>query len=183
LAKSGGQFPVAAVVYEDIIPGDGVYEIYCFRDGVTVEVEGVPHRGTTPMTPEQIAASIDGKVKRVFTYARIASTSPKMWIDAGGSADVLKDGKPTENGWPRSARRYPGRVEVGPQRAHHRLGEGEHQGDHPRASASDCLVKLSPCHSLSFVTMPLALAIRGRPWLGLALPEVRVVVKSEAVAL
>jgi hypothetical protein len=96
LAQSGGQFPVAGVVYEDIIPADGVDEIYCFRDGVTVEVEGVPHRGTAPMTPEQVTASIDGTIKRVFTYARIASTSPKMWIDAGGSSDVLKEGKPTE---------------------------------------------------------------------------------------
>jgi hypothetical protein len=35
-------------------------------------------------------------VKRVFTFARIQSTSPKMWVDSGGSPDVLKDGKPTE---------------------------------------------------------------------------------------
>jgi hypothetical protein len=104
LSQSGGQFPVAGVVYEDIIPADGVHEIYCFRDGVTVEVEGVPHRGTAPMTPEQLAASIDGKVRRVFTYARIASTSPKMWIDAGGSKDVLKDGKPSEK-WMSEIRR------------------------------------------------------------------------------
>ena len=49
LGQSGGQFPVAGVVYEDIIPADGVNEIYCFRDGVTVSVEGVPHRGTAPI--------------------------------------------------------------------------------------------------------------------------------------
>jgi len=95
IGQSGGQFPVAGVVYEDIIPADGVNEIYCFRDGVTVEIEGVPHRGTAPMTPQQIEASIGGKVKRVFTYARIASTSPRMWIDAGHAKDVLgEDGKP-----------------------------------------------------------------------------------------
>jgi hypothetical protein len=96
LYQSAGQFPVAGVVYEDIHPEDGKKEIYCFRDGVTVAVEGVPDRGTAPMTPKQIAASIDGRVTRVGTYARIASTSPKMWIDAGGSSGVLKDGKPTE---------------------------------------------------------------------------------------
>lgn len=96
IGQSGGQFPVAGVVYEDIIPADGVNEIYCFRDGVTVEIEGVPHRGTAPLTPQQVEASIGGKVKRVFTYARIASTSPKMWIDAGHAKDVLgEDGKPT----------------------------------------------------------------------------------------
>lgn len=97
IGQSGGQFPVAGVVYEDIIPADGVNEVYCFRDGVTVEVEGVKHRGTTPLTKEEIEASINGKVKRVFTYARVQSTSPKMWIDAGGSADILgSDGKPTD---------------------------------------------------------------------------------------
>jgi hypothetical protein len=97
IAQSGGQFPVAGVVYEDIIPADGVHEVYCFRDGVTVEVEGVKHRGTAPLTAAEIDASINGKVKRVFTYARIQSTSPKMWIDAGGSSDVLgPDGKPTD---------------------------------------------------------------------------------------
>lgn len=95
LGQSGGQFPVAGVVYEDILPADGKNEIFCFRDGVTVAIEGVPHRGTDPMTPEQVEASITGKVTRVYTYARIASTSPKMWIDAGGSPDVFKNGKPT----------------------------------------------------------------------------------------
>jgi hypothetical protein len=103
LNQSGGQFPVAGVVYEDILPPDGKNEIYCFRDGVTVAVEGVPHRGTAPMTPQQIAASIDGKVARVFTYARIGGTSPKMWIDAGGSPEVLKDGKPSDR-WPLAIR-------------------------------------------------------------------------------
>jgi len=95
LSQSGGQFPVAGVVYEDIIPEDGVNEIYCFRDGVTVSIEGVPHRGTAPLTPDQIEKSISGKVVRIFTYARIASTAPQQWIDAGGPADILKDGKPT----------------------------------------------------------------------------------------
>jgi hypothetical protein len=104
IGQSGGQFPVGGVVYEDILPADGKNEIYCFRDGVTVAVEGVPHRGIEPMTPAQVAASIDGKVTRVYTYARIASTSPKMWIDMGGPADVMKDGKPTEK-WMTEIRR------------------------------------------------------------------------------
>lgn len=96
LEQSGGQFPVAGVVYEDIIPADGVYEIYCFRDGVTVKIDGVPHRGTKPMTPAQTAASINGPVTRVFNYGRIASTSPEMWIAAGGSPDVMNAAEPTK---------------------------------------------------------------------------------------
>lgn len=96
LGQSGGQFPVAGVVYEDILPADGVNEIFCFRDGVTVSIEGVPHRGTAPLTPDQVEKSISGSVKRVFTYARIASTSPPQWIDSGGPAEIIKDGKPTD---------------------------------------------------------------------------------------
>ena len=96
LAQSGGQFPVAGVVYEDILPEDGRNETYCFRDGVTVEVEGVEHRSTRPLTPPEVEASISGKVTRVFTYARIQSTSPKQWIDAGGSPGVMHDGRSTE---------------------------------------------------------------------------------------
>ncbi len=99
IEQSGGQFPIAGVVYEDILPEDGKFEIYCFRDGVTVEIEGVPHRGTEPMTPEQIEASISGRIKRVFTYARIQSTTPQQFIDAGGPLDILKDNKPTLR-WP-----------------------------------------------------------------------------------
>jgi len=98
IGQSGGEFPVAGVVYEDILPEDGKNEIYCFRDGVTVSVEGVPHRGIEPMTKEQLAASIEGKVTRVYTYARICSTSPLMWIEAGGSKDVW-DGKKATEAW------------------------------------------------------------------------------------
>lgn len=97
IAQSGGQFPVAGVVYEDILPADGVNETFCFRDGVTVAVEGVEHRGTQPLTNAEIEASMRGKVTRVYQFARIASTSPQMWIDAGGAKDVLgDDGKPTQ---------------------------------------------------------------------------------------
>ena len=95
IEQSGGQFPIAGVVYEDILPADGKFEIYCFREGVTVMVDGVPHRGTDPMTASQIEQSISGKVTRVFTYARIQSTTPQQFIDAGGSPEILKDGKPT----------------------------------------------------------------------------------------
>ncbi len=96
LGQSGGQFPVAGVVYEDIIPADGRNEVYCFRDGVTVEVEGVEHRTTRPLTPAEIEASMSGKIRRVFNYARIQGTAPKQFIAAGGPAEILKDGKPTQ---------------------------------------------------------------------------------------
>lgn len=91
LGQSGGQFPVAGVVYEDIIPADGLMEIYCFRNGVTVKIEGVPHRGTDPMTPEQVQASLTGNVTKVFTYGRVQSTTPGQYTRAGGTLDVGTD--------------------------------------------------------------------------------------------
>jgi hypothetical protein len=103
LSQSGGQFPVAGVVYEDILPADGKYELYCFRDGVTVSLEGVPHRSTTPLTPEQIQLSLTAPITRVFTYARIQSTSPAQFIAIGGPPDILKDGRPTLR-WPDAIR-------------------------------------------------------------------------------
>jgi len=95
LSQSGGQFPVAGMVYEDILPHDGKYELYCFRDGVTVRIDGIPQTSTDPLTGEQIETTINGKVARVYTYARIQSTSPAQWIAAGGAADVMENGKPT----------------------------------------------------------------------------------------
>lgn len=96
LAQSGGQFPVRGIVYEDILPADGKNEIFCFRDGVTVAIEGVPQRGTEPLTDVQRKASLEGAATRVYRFARIQSTSPEMWIAAGGPKDVLgPDGKPT----------------------------------------------------------------------------------------
>lgn len=100
IGQSGGQFPVAGVVYEDILPEDGVNEAYCFRDGVTVAVEGVKHRGVDPLSPAEIEASISGKVTRVFKYARIQSTTPEQYIAIGGAKHVLgADGKPSMQ-WP-----------------------------------------------------------------------------------
>lgn len=88
LSQSGGQFPVTGVVYEDILPADGLYETYCFRDGVTVVVEGVPHRGTAPLDAAQTSASLWGKVTKVYRYARIQGSSPGEYRAAGGPVDV-----------------------------------------------------------------------------------------------
>lgn len=87
IGQSGGQFPVAGVVYEDM-EGDGYMKAYCFRDGVTVRVQGVQHRTTAPLTADEIHASLHAPVEQVYTYARIASTSPNDYRAAGGTADV-----------------------------------------------------------------------------------------------
>jgi hypothetical protein len=88
IGQSGGQYPVAGVVYEDIIPADGKFEIYCFRNGVTAAIDGVPHRGTEPLTPAQVEASLYGRVTSVYRYARIQSTSPEEYTANGGRRAV-----------------------------------------------------------------------------------------------
>ena len=94
LGQSGGQFPVAGVVYEDIIPADGTYEAYCFRNGVTVKIEGLEHRTTATLNAEQIQRSLHGKVAHVFRYGRIQSTTPGQYKRNGGALEVGTDESP-----------------------------------------------------------------------------------------
>ncbi|MGB8507185.1 MAG: hypothetical protein WCD76_02170, partial [Pyrinomonadaceae bacterium] len=88
IGQSGGQFPVAGIVYEDILPEDGVNEIYCFRDGVTARVGGVPHRGTAQPTAEQINLCLNGEVQSSFVFARIQGTTREEYRANGGTLDV-----------------------------------------------------------------------------------------------
>ena len=87
ISQSGGQFPIAGIVYEDM-EGDGYFDAFCFRNGVTVRVAGVQHRTTATLTAAQLEASLSGPIERVYTYARIASTTPAQYRDNGGTIDV-----------------------------------------------------------------------------------------------
>lgn len=88
IGQSGGQFPVAGIVFEDILPADGVQEIYCFRDGVTVRVEGVRHRGTGAPTAAELESALGGRVTSSFRYARLQSTTREQYRANGGTVDV-----------------------------------------------------------------------------------------------
>ena len=103
LGQSGGQFPVAGVVYEDIIPADGTYEAYCFRNGVTVKIEGFEHRTTATLTANEISRSLHGKVVHVFRYGRIQSTTPGQYKRNGGTLEVGTDPAPGPL-WPEAIR-------------------------------------------------------------------------------
>ena len=81
---------MAGIVYEDM-DGSGVHKIYCFRNGVTVQIEGIPHAGGDVPTPEQLDLSLTGTVTRVRRYARIQSTSPSEYRENGGTVDVGTD--------------------------------------------------------------------------------------------
>jgi len=89
IGQSGAQFPVAGIVFEDILPEDGREEVYAFRNGVTVRVAGVTHRGTQQPTPDQIEKSLNGQVTSTFQFARIQSTTRDQYRANGGDRPVL----------------------------------------------------------------------------------------------
>ncbi len=91
MGQSGGQFPVRGIVYEDILPENGIHEIYCFRDGVTVKINGVEHRSEKQPTPAEIEKSLNAPLSDVTwvgKYARIQSTTREQYKAAGGTEDV-----------------------------------------------------------------------------------------------
>lgn len=92
---SGFQFPVSGVVYEDIIPRDGVFEAYCFRDGVTVLVDGFKHLETKPLSAEENETCISGKLRSALKFARIHSGTREEYVKSGGKLNV---GDSSKNG-------------------------------------------------------------------------------------
>jgi hypothetical protein len=95
ISQSGGQFPIRGIVYEDILPANGIYEIYCFMDGVTVKINGVDHRSEKQPTPAQMAKALNAgpaDVSWVGAYARIQSTTREDYRKAGGKEDTAGAG-------------------------------------------------------------------------------------------
>ena len=87
VAESGAQFPVAGIVLEDM-DGDGVQNLFVFRDGVTSRVEGVTNGSKAPVTPELVRQSMTGGIVGVGRFARIASTTREQYRANGGTVDV-----------------------------------------------------------------------------------------------
>jgi endoglucanase len=99
--QSGGQFPVAGLVFEDLLPTDkhdGIHEMYPFRDGVTVRVDGVRNQSTMQPTAKQIDAALVGEVKGSGIYARVQGTTREEYKNNGGTADV-GDSKQRKLSW------------------------------------------------------------------------------------
>ena len=91
ISQSGAQFPVRGVVYEDIRPANGINEVYCFVDGVTVKVKGVEHRSEKQPSPEQMQKALHAVVADVTwvgKYVRLQSTTREDYRAAGGKEDV-----------------------------------------------------------------------------------------------
>ena len=91
IAQSGAQFPIRGVVYEDILPANGINEVYCFVDGVTVKINGVDHRSEKQPSPEQMQRALNAVVADVTwvgKYARLQSTTLEEYQKAGGKEAV-----------------------------------------------------------------------------------------------
>ena len=91
ISQSGAQFPVRGIVYEDIFPANGIYEVYCFMDGVTVKINGVDHRSEKQPSPEQMKTALNAVVADVTwvgKYARLQSTTREEYRKAGAKEDV-----------------------------------------------------------------------------------------------
>lgn len=91
ISQSGAQFPVRGIVYEDILPANGINEVYCFMDGVTVKINGVDHRSEKQPSPEQMAKALNASaadVTWVGVYARIQSTTREEYRKAGGKENT-----------------------------------------------------------------------------------------------
>ncbi len=95
LYQSSAQFPVAGIVLEDIRPTDKRFEMYCFRDGVRVDVEGFETRSMDRPNDGHVRACLDGELIRPTSFARIAGTTPGEYRAAGGQEAVGIDGAPT----------------------------------------------------------------------------------------
>ncbi len=99
ISQSGGQFPVAGIVYENM-SGRG-NAIYVFRDGVTCAIAGVTNGTRRQATPAEQAASLNPQttIIRAGIYARVSSTEREQYRAAGGT-------RPTDHlVWPITVRK------------------------------------------------------------------------------
>jgi hypothetical protein len=91
ISQSGAQFPIRGIVYEDILPANGIHEVYCFMDGVTVKVNGVDHRSEIQPSAEQMEKALHATksdVTWVGKYARLQGTTREEYQEAGGNENV-----------------------------------------------------------------------------------------------
>lgn len=99
ISQSGGQFPVAGIVYENM-DGQG-NAIYVFRNGVTCTIAAVANGTRRQVTDAEQSAALDPQTPLVKAgkYARVSSTLREEYKVAGG---IL----PTENlAWPNAVRK------------------------------------------------------------------------------
>jgi hypothetical protein len=65
-AQSGGQIPWRGVIYEDIKPKNGVNEMYCFRYGISVAIQGLTRWLTRQPTEEEIKTCFEASDDLIY---------------------------------------------------------------------------------------------------------------------
>lgn len=91
LVQSGGQYPVAGIVDEDLLPEDGIYEAYGFRDGITTILEGVKHRQTTPFSQQELEVALTARPLQTASSeapARPIGVSKSQFLKVNPTASV-----------------------------------------------------------------------------------------------
>jgi hypothetical protein len=74
MGQSGAQFPVAGIVIEDM-DGNGKGNLYCFRNGVTVQIPSFGTATESKATETWIANSFTDKPSKTYSYARPVSAT------------------------------------------------------------------------------------------------------------
>ncbi|WP_297450962.1 cellulase [uncultured Alistipes sp.] len=100
LYQSGGQFPVAGIVYEAMYKA-GDYVPYLFRDGVTVwPADSTLQPGRGHLDEERLEGYLRMRGSdlrsRTGRFARIIGTTPGQYVACGGKEEVGTDSHPTQ---------------------------------------------------------------------------------------
>ena len=87
ISQSNAQFPVAGLVLEDQHVA-GNYEVYPFRDGVTVRVDGITNMRQVIPTATMNEIALSAPPKATGLYARVAGTTREEYAAICPDADV-----------------------------------------------------------------------------------------------
>ena len=91
IRQSGGQFPVAGVVYEDLFKPEGVFKAFGFYNGVTTRLNGLKHLETRPLKDIELQAILDATPLSTITLrapARIIGVTRGEYKKAHPSVDL-----------------------------------------------------------------------------------------------
>lgn len=97
--QSGGQIVWRGIVYEDIKPRNGVNEMYCFRQGISVAIRGLERWMTRQPTSAEIQTCFESEdIYFVGKYPRPISLAVEDWqrmtgekglVDSNGQSTML----------------------------------------------------------------------------------------------
>ena len=99
--QSGGQIPWRGIIYEDIKPKNGINEMYCFRNGISVAIHGLTRWLTRQPTADEIKTCFEAPDDRIYFVGQFPRpislpvsdfqrmTGEKGMIDSNGESTLL----------------------------------------------------------------------------------------------